>query len=728
MIRPPRTLLRLVSGTALVAFLVGAVAAGFEVLGRRWVLEFQAGPASPWSERLLAIAQTAALEGAGFGALALLLALVALPVARLVPRPASVTKGERFATAFLAGAGAFAGWTYNAALAEDALPFLARGELALLNAGGFLALLCGLLAFTWLAGRWPRAARTTPAAGMAGALLALAIANVLSLAVLRGGHGFRSPARLAAVAGILVASLLVTMVLTRLAAGSVRRLGERWSRGPLLPRAVAWGLGAGLALAVLGTAPFFRLSAAAPESSYRTLVSRGAPAGPNVVFITIDTLRADHLGCYGYDRPTSPFMDELARDGARFADPTAAAAWTKPATGTLLTGLYPSRHGALYHGSRLQLPRGERTLAEVFRQAGYVTAGFVSNPNIKRVFDFDVGFDEFFDSPVEDTVTLASIRGSYFGSILMRLLRHQFNWKYENDVRRMNQHVSAWLDVNHEHPFFLYVHYIDPHIPYSPPAEFAREFARDHPGFPLFNTRKQLVGMDLYDGEVRYVDEGLRELVGTLERYGLRENTLLVLTSDHGEEFFEHGVLGHGFSLFQPVIQVPLIMHGPGITAGTVCEEPVQILDLPATVLALAGTGIDTLGDGHSFASLLAAGSAEAAPLYFLENEFGQGEADQRSFVQKGIRAGKWKLVLTERNAYFPPGDQPYGGLALYDLVADPAERDNLAGKEELRPLLRGLKEQLEAHLAHLDETGFRDAEPASISEDILGNLRALGY
>ncbi|MEW6074396.1 MAG: sulfatase, partial [Planctomycetota bacterium] len=491
---------------------------------------------------------------------------------------------------------------------------------------------------------------------------------------------------------------------------------------------LAWTLGAGLAACAAVAAVSFSLSAVPVAGEYRRLPARGTPAGPSVIFITVDTLRADHLGCYGYGRPTSPFVDSLAAGGARFTDPSAPAAWTKPSTGTLLTGLYPSRHGALYHGSRLHLPPGERTLAEAFHAAGYVTAGFVSNPNVKRVFDFDRGFDEFFDSPVEDTISLAAIRGSYFGRILMDLLRHEFNWKYENDVRRMNEHVLAWLEVNHEQPFFLYVHYIDPHIPYDPPAEYRRQFASPRSGFPLFNARKERVGRDLYDGEVRYTDDGIRELVEALYRHGRGEDALLVVTSDHGEEFFEHGVLGHGFSLYQPVIHVPLILHGPGIVPGTVVGEPVQILDLPATVLDLAGTGVTRLGDGISFAPLLAAPAAGREGPYFLENEFGQNEGDRRSFVFKGVRSGRWKLVLTEANTYFPPGDPRYGSLALYDLAADPGEERNLIRDEAHRDLVRSLQERLAAHLAFLDETGFRDAEPAAISAEILGNLKALGY
>ncbi|MFT5689312.1 MAG: arylsulfatase A-like enzyme [Planctomycetota bacterium] len=412
----------------------------------------------------------------------------------------------------------------------------------------------------------------------------------------------------------------------------------------------------------------------------------------------------------------------------RCADTAAAAAWTKPATGTILTGLFPSRHGALYHGSRLRLPEGEQTMAEAFRDAGYVTAGFVTNPNIKRAFGFDRGFTEFFDSPVEDTVTLAALRGALIGRIATDLLRHQFNWKYENDVRTMNGHVFGWLEQNHSSPFFLYVHYIDPHIPYSPPEPYLSDFSRDLDGLLLFNERKEQVGIDRYDGEIRYVDEGLRELVAELKRLDAWENTLFVLTSDHGEEFFEHGVLGHGYSLYQPVIGVPLLFHGPEVEAGTVIEEPVQIVDLPATVLDLAQTGVSTLGDGKSFAARVRGESDASTEVLFLENEFGMGHNNNREFVLKGVRKGRWKLVITEANAFFSSDAPEAAPLALYDLEADPLESNNLFHLEVNRPIVTELKELLDEHLLFLQENGFRDAAPMAISEDVQRSLDALGY
>ena len=653
---------------------VGGALSAMDVLGRRWVLEFQAGSGATAGEKLLAIAQSTWIEGLGFGLVGLVFGVAALLVSRLQGDP----RASRYALNFLCLAGGFFLWIRLAKLADEALPFLLPRELWLLNLSAVIGAGVGFLALA--------------------ALLRRLFGD--SLARLWGGLAGRLASR---------------QGLPPTAAAALRY-------APLVTFVVAFAL----------TVGDFRLSPVPAELVYPQLPARssgeGPPEGPNVVFITIDTLRADHLGCYGYDRDTSPFIDSLAREGTVFQDTSAPAAWTKPSTGTLLTGLYPSRHGALYHGSKLQVPEGHQTLAEAFQERGYVTAGFVSNPNVKQVFDFDRGFDLFFDSPVKDTVTLACIRGTLFGNVLMRLLRHQFNWKYENDVMAMNRHVEPWLQKNAQQRFFLYVHYIDPHIPYSPPASYRDDYARDH-GLVVFNERKEKVGIDRYDAEIRYTDDGIRELVGALKASGVWDNTLFLITSDHGEEFFEHGVLGHGYSLYQGVIHVPLIFHGPGVPQDTVVTSPVQNVDLAATVLDLADPGhVETFGDGSSFAAAMSDPDWISPRPYFLENEFGKDGTSQRAFVLNGIRAGPWKLVLTEENAYFPPSNPRFGRQHLYNVNSDPGEMNNRITDEERRTLVEELLGRLRDHAEFLAETGFRDIEPAALSSDIEASLRALGY
>ncbi len=718
-----RTVARVAAGAALAGLAVGAVVATWELMSAEWVREFQAGPRSPFSERALAIAQRSAFECLGFGALGLLCACLGTLLASF----GGARTGRRIAAGFLTAATAVGIWTWSTWITDAALPFLGTGGILAMNVAGYVLVLLGLWIWSALTARIPWAPRDEPSAVVVGAMAAVVGSVAVAVELLYEGRGYASAGQWAIVIAVGIAALPAGALVARLLRPPVAAVSNALARGPLLPRAVT-RLGGALGLVCIAVGAITQEFSTVPsEPSYDELRAPGAPAGPNVVLVTIDTLRADHLGCYGYERDTSPFIDSLAEGGVRFADPAAPAAWTKPSTGTILTGLFPSRHGALYHGSLLNVPEGERTLAEAFRDAGYATAGFVSNPNVKRIFAFDRGFDEFFDSPVEDTITLAAIRESLVGAIVMRLSRHQFNWKYENDIFQVNRHVLPWLRANKDQPFFLYVHYIDPHIPYTPPPPYEEQFARDHEGFPLFNERKRLVGIDRYDGEIRYTDDGMRQLVDELQVLGIRDKTLISITSDHGEEFFEHEILGHGFSLYQPVIRVPLIMNGPGVTPGRVVTSPVQLVDLPATLLDLARTGVDRLGDGTTFAPAIDDAGWKSEVEYFLENEYGQSEEAQRSFVLSGVRMGRWKLILTERNAYRPPW-RGYSPQELYDLEADPGEEQNLIDEEEHRELVESLLDRLRAHSKFLDDTGFRDFEPAALSPDVEAELRALGY
>lgn len=735
---------------ALVGFVVGGVAAAIDLLPRRHVLEFQptAGAGASFLEKLSAIGMRASIEGLGYGALGLALALLAALLAAITPTRASFPR--RFVAAFVLCCAAFRVWiTDGAWFAGEILPFLPAQALLLTNLVGYGALVVVALACAAIARRMPWAPGETPAAVAIGVALGYLLGVDLALDQLRSGGGFTDPVNLGIGAVVFVASVAVGSLASRLLAPFVTKLERRLAEEPLVPRPLSWGLVGLLLLATAASAPAFDPSPDAPEPRYSQLSSNPTSGGPNVVLITIDTLRADHLGCYGYERDTSPFLDEIASEGTRFADPVSAASWTKPATGTILTGLYPSRHGGLYFGSRLQLPEGEQSLAEAYRRAGYATAGFVSNPNIKRVFEFDRGFDEYFDAPVEDTLTLACLRESSFGRVWSSLTRHAFNWKNANDVRAMNRHVFAWLDENKDERFFLYVHYIDPHEPYDPPDEYEAEWVADHDGplgFPIHNERKKKIGLDLYDGEIRYTDDHLRELKAKLEEHGLWENTVFVVTSDHGEEWYEKDMLGHGFSLYQPVVQVPLIFHGPGIPSGHVVEAPVQIVDLAATLLDVSGVPASLpsadgdedepvevaaaveFGDGASFARAFQDPSWDESRPYFLETEFAIEQDKFRDFVFKGIREGDLKLVLTEASLYRPPTDPRFPAIEAYDLASDPGELQNVVEDDRYRDTIERLMGRLAEHTTFLEETGFRDMASGELSDAMRAEMEALGY
>ena len=690
--------------------------------------EFQAGADSGFGERALSVAQRGAIDGLGFAAFAAALSWVALAMCGLWRKRVAEHGVAACAVAgFTIAATALWGWIdFGCWIANEMIPFLSPLELLSVNLVGYgTALLCALT-FHEIARLLPGVRRVHPVAAAIGSMVSLSVGFWCAIKLLTHWAGaVRDIYDFLNAAACIPAAFGTSVLLSRLLDLPVSLVAARFSRGPMVPRGVSRTLLAGLVVAIAVTVPTFSFSPVPKDPTYEKLAKRGAPAGPNVIYITIDTLRPDRLGCYGYDRPTSPCLDAIAAEGTRFLDPVSAAPWTKPATGTLLTGLYPSRHGALHHGSTLQIPEGERTLAEAFQSAGYVTAGFVSNPNIKKVFKFDRGFDVYFDAPVEDTITLSAIRKSFIGSALMSLTRHQFNWKYENDVYAINREALPWIEANRDRRFFLYLHYIDPHEPYTPHPDREPSFVRQH-GWKFANERKRLVASDLYDGEIRFCDDGLSELVKSLKALGVWDDALVVITSDHGEEFFEHGWLGHGYSVYQELIRVPLILRGPSIPRGHVVQPPVAILDLPATMLELASTGIDTLGDGRSFAKALTDPAWTRSGEFFVENQFGENEYDTRSYVMDSVREGSLKLVFVTRNAIRPP--QRFGFEEFFDLYADPGEQKNVIKQVENEQVVAKLRARLQEHIAHLEKIGLRGAAPPPIDEETAAMMRNVGY
>jgi arylsulfatase A-like enzyme len=256
-------------------------------------------------------------------------------------------------------------------------------------------------------------------------------------------------------------------------------------------------------------------------------------------------------------------------------------------------------------------------------------------------------------------------------------------------------------------------------------------FEQDHPGFPLHNERRRLVGRDLYDAEVRTTDEGLEQLFATMRELDLFDDTLIALTSDHGEEFDEHGLFEHGFSIYQAEVFVPLVLHGPGVSAQRVAE-PVSTVHLPATLLDLAGAGAALLGperrfgDGVSVADAVRGSAGAGLGLGFVENEFNMSQSPDPDFVLRGLRLGPYKLIVTLESRYRPVGRYP--GEELFDLSRDPGERTNLFDLPEQAARTEELLERLAAHWTFLESRGLRDGEVRELTEDQKRELRALGY
>lgn len=419
---------------------------------------------------------------------------------------------------------------------------------------------------------------------------------------------------------------------------------------------------------------------------------RPSPSGPNVVVVVVDTLRRDHLATYGYARQTAPFLDRLAREGAVF-DGLSPSSWTKPATASLLTGLHPLHHQAV--GRLDALPEPVETLGEILRERGYRTLGVSANGWISREFGFDQGFDE-----------------------LLLLDSH-------DQAEKVNEQVLP-LAARLEPPFFLYVHYIDPHAPYGPrtawnggelPAGLRAQAPVTIESLAPFEMQERPAEVlnrvrDLYDGEIRGADRGIEQLVRALRDQGLMEDTILVVTSDHGEEIGDHGRMSHGLSLYEEVVRVPLVIHAPDrIRAGR--YGLASLLDVLPTLADLVGfetpqgwTGLD----GISLAGALRGGAAPATPRPFLFH------LDHMDGTALALARGGDKIVL---------GRRPFL-KELFELGTDPGERRNrLEGREE-KTFAR-----MAADLARLYNAGTRQAlprRPAVLDGHLREDLAALGY
>lgn len=442
----------------------------------------------------------------------------------------------------------------------------------------------------------------------------------------------------------------------------------------------------------------------APDAGASPMPAPARP--PNLVLYVIDTLRADHLGAYGYPLPTSPAIDAFAREGVLFRAARAQSSWTKPAVATLLTGLYPITHGADRRARGLA--PGVETLAALVAPAGYQSAFFTTNPTVTAKFGFDRGFDEY--------RYLSHPRGGGRG-------------RGHVDSGEIHRAVVDWLDRRDPaRPFLLVVHTLDPHDPYRPPERFRRRFApRVEVEVACCVRAAELAALSpaqartragemiaLYDGEIAQNDESFGALLAELARRGLGERSAILLTSDHGEEFYDHGGWRHAETLYEEVLRVPMILRLPGgAHAGRTIEAPADQIDVVPTLLALAGLAAPAQLPGGSWLPALAGGAPPAAEsLAWLEHPaFSLASATLDGW--KGIRArGGWR----------PPLER--GGEELYRLADDPGERRDLARDRGVhRRFLLGRLAAAEARF------GAAAAAPeVAIDAELERSLRALGY
>lgn len=416
----------------------------------------------------------------------------------------------------------------------------------------------------------------------------------------------------------------------------------------------------------------------------------------NVVLVSVDTLRADHVGAYGYARPTTPEIDRVAERAVVFENAIAQSSWTRPAHMSIFTGLHPREHGYLALADRLRLPEKVPTLASVLRERGYATGAFAGGMNVGKVYGFDRGFDVY-----------------------------RSNGK---DFRDNYEEARFWLGERGGERFFLFFHGYDAHTPYSsdPADREALGLARDDLAKNLRKTCREEGGperilpfVDSYDAAIHRADRYVGKLLGELSRLGIAERTVVIVTSDHGEEFLEHGGCFHIATLYREVLHVPLVVAAPGLA-------PRRVARLVPASVGIAPTVMDLLGiDEHPFpaASLLAEPGASEGAEVVSETEQspkGGGHGHVRAVTTEEAKLVDW--LGEERREYFR-------------LPEDEAERAPLAGGGEAAATLAArLDAWATAHPPRLSSrrrpaSAEKEDEASEEERERLDEeLRSLGY
>ena len=429
-----------------------------------------------------------------------------------------------------------------------------------------------------------------------------------------------------------------------------------------------------------------------------------APPPPrNVVLLVVDTVRADHLGLYGYERPTTPHLDAWAAEGVVFDQAFATSPWTVPSFASIYTGHLPSRHGAARVPQAREAPGANvgrlddrvQTLAEILFADGFDTAAIVNNPFLHARGGLGRGFTHYDHHPGN-------------------------NW----NMRRADAVVDralAWIDRPREMPFFLVAHLFDPHLDYDAPEPYRGRFAAGYDGgitYPVSDLRRIKASRvarrpedrrfiaSAYDEELLYMDAEIGRFLDGLAARGLLDDTLVILVSDHGEELFDHGGFEHGHSVYQELLRVPLVVWAPGATARSV-TEPVSIADILPTVLDATGAEPVAGTFGRSLWPAVHGSNAPTDRALVAENTLRGGE-------QKALVRWPHKLVL----------DVTTGGTRLFDLEADPGETRDLAAEHP------AVRDRLAAELRATTEAAQRQAtlQPADFPPDTIERLRELGY
>ena len=391
------------------------------------------------------------------------------------------------------------------------------------------------------------------------------------------------------------------------------------------------------------------------------------PSRPNVLLITLDTLRADHVGAYGSRSGATPSIDALAAGGVRFEHAVSAVPLTLPSHATILSGVLPPHHGLRNNGEGA-FPADRATLATLFSANGYRTAAFTAAFVLDHKFGLNRGFDVYDDEIPRDPNVGDRLEAERRGDLVV-------------------DRALTWLGQGDARPFFAWVHLYDAHFPYVPPEPYRTRFAASP-----------------YDGEIAFVDAQVQRILTSLARLGQRERTIVVITGDHGEALGEHGELTHGMLLYEPTLRVPLVISAPGVEKNVIAT-PVSLADLAPTVAGLAGVALGGTLDGRDLSPALKDHKEPPAADLYSETEY---PALYGWSPLAAMRRGTFKYIAA-------PSPE------LYELARDPHETHNVL--DDQRRVMRALDASLRALRAHAV------APPKSgLDAETLAKLASLGY
>ena len=448
---------------------------------------------------------------------------------------------------------------------------------------------------------------------------------------------------------------------------------------------------------------------------------------PNIILLTIDTLRPDRLGCYGFSPSITPNIDRLAENGIQFSQAITGGSWTQAAFPVMMTSTYASMYG----GCLGPLAADRPSPIESLKEGGYSTAGFSTSPLLSRSYGYERSYDDYKDlNPGEKDPWLRTVKGGH--NLLKQPFTHYLASQMGIRTRPakiyasaavLTDQISDWIE-NSNGPFFLWGHYMDVHWPYhleeslTEPLKIAQAW-KDVIHLHNANWKDERITstqrdyyIDLYEKAVSFTDFHLGKLFDFLNTNGLNQNTIIILVSDHGEEFLEHGRWGHWEdNLYDEILKVPLLIHLPGMSEGIVISEQVRALDLMPTILDLS--------ECHKPEGLK---GTSLVPLWM-----GNTDKFQSSVAISEMWRDSWHIISVRKGIYKYIWDNKHPNLTrLFDIESDPDELLNLSF--ELPEIVQEYHLHVDEVLIEMERTMSRQVDTPELDEEMLSRLRDLGY